>query len=49
MAQLEEKGMTINYPDLEELQNAVADSGLYEKYQETIGADLFSAVQELCQ
>lgn len=38
MAQLEEKGMTINYPDLEELQNAVADSGLYEKYQETIGA-----------
>ena len=49
MAQLEEMGMTINYPDLEELQNAVADSGLYEKYQETIGADLFSAVQELCQ
>ena len=49
MAQLEEKGMTINYPDLEELQNAVADSGLYEKYQETIGADLFSAVQERCQ
>ena len=49
IAQLEELGMTITYPDLAELQQAVTDSGLYDKYYETIGAELFDSIQALCQ
>ena len=49
LAALEEQGMTITYPDLDEFQAAVADSGLYDQYKETIGDDLFDSVQALCQ
>lgn len=49
LAQLEEKGMTIDYPDLSELQEAVAASGLYDSYMDSIGEELFNNVQALCK
>nr|WP_325179736.1 TRAP transporter substrate-binding protein [uncultured Oscillibacter sp.] len=49
LASLEEKGMTVNYPDLPELQNAVEASGLYDKYKSTIGEELFQNIQALCR
>lgn len=49
LSQLKSKGMTINYPDVAELQAAVSASGLYDSYKSTIGEDLFNSVQALCK
>lgn len=46
LAALEEKGMTVNYPDLSDFQTVVEEAGLYEKYSETIGSELIAAVME---
>lgn len=45
--QLEENGMTINRPDVAELQIAVQNSGLYEKYRDIVGSDLLDSVMQL--
>jgi len=47
VSQLEEKGMTVSYPDNEELKAAVEDAGLYEKYRDSVGSGLLDAVLEL--
>ena len=49
LAQLQEKGMTVNTPDLTEFQAAVESSGLYDSYKDTIGTDLFDSIQALCK
>lgn len=49
LAQLEEKGMHINYPEISAFQAAVDASGLYDSYRSTIGEELFDSVQALCR
>ena len=49
LSKLQEKGMTIDTPDVAEFQTVVNASGLYEKYKAKIGEELFTSIQELCK
>ena len=49
LKQLQEKGMTVNNPELSEFQKAVEASGLYDSYKDKIGAELFDSIQALCE
>ena len=48
-AGLEEKGMTVDRPDLSRFQSVVENAGLYEKYAQKIGADLIDEVMKAAQ
>lgn len=49
LSRLQEKGMTIDTPDVAEFQAVVEASGLYEKYEAKIGEELFNSIQDLCK
>ena len=49
LEKLQEKGMTVNNPDLKDFQAAIEASGLYDSYKSSIGEELFDSIQALCK